>query len=193
MFDAKDNASDETLCSQTAKAVFKHMIDFGDTTHTMQLIIKHATAGEPEVKLVEEVLLTNKNSPTRVSAHCCEIRVLPALPLRKEQEQQAEAVLRNLSWSPQRMSSRHKPYGRASLRPTRAEHGGDAVDKAAALHNLKTLAPFRRMVLAGMMADVTWEHRKAVMWSDGRDPDPSHIVDQLDGYLHRIRVGAYLL
>ena len=94
------------------------------------------------------------------------------------------------------MSSRHKPYGRASLRPgalfaflaTRAEHGGDADDKDGALHNLKRLAPFRRMVLAGMMADVTWEHRKAVMWSDGRDPDPSDIVDQLDGFLHRIRV-----
>ena len=82
MFDAKDNASDETLCTQTAKAVFKNMIDFGDTTHTMQLIIKHATEGEPEVKLVEGVLLTNKKkSPTRVSADCCEIRVLPALPL----------------------------------------------------------------------------------------------------------------
>ena len=85
------------------------------------------------------------------------------------------------------MSSRHKPYGRASLRPgalfaflaARAEHGGDAEDKEAALYNLKTLAPFRRMVLAGMMADVTWEHRKAVMWSDGRDPDPSEIMDQL--------------
>ena len=70
----------------------------------------------------------------------------------------------------------------------RAEHGGDADDKAAALHNLKTLEPFRRMVLAGMMADATWEHRKAVMWSDDRDPDPSDIVDQLDGFLHRIHV-----
>ena len=58
------------------------MIDFGDTTHTMQLIIKHAAAGEPEVKLVEQVLLTNKKKdPTRVSADCCEIRVLPALSL----------------------------------------------------------------------------------------------------------------
>ena len=41
------------------------------------------------------------------------------------------------------------------------------------------------MVLVGMMADLTWEHRKAVMWSDGQDPDPSEIVDQLDGLLHR--------
>ena len=192
MFDAKDNASDETLCSQTAKAVFKHMIDVGDTTHTMQLIIKHATAGEPEVKLVEEVLLTNKKPHKSVSGLLRDSSAARS-SFTEEQEKQAEAVLRNLSWSPQRMSSRHKPYGRASLRPTRAEHGGDVVDKAAALHNLKTLAPFRRMVLAGMMADVTWEHRKAVMWSDGRDPDPSHIVDQLDGFLHRIRVGAYLL
>ena len=63
MFDAKDNAADDTLCTETAKDVFKNMIDFGDTTHTMQLIIKHATEGEPEVKLVEEVLLTNKKAP----------------------------------------------------------------------------------------------------------------------------------
>ena len=155
MFDAKDNASDETLCSQTAKAVFKHMIDFGDTTHTMQLIIKHATAGEPEVKLVEEVLLTNKKPHKSVSGLLRDSSAARS-SFTEEQEQQAEAVLRHLSWSPQRMSSRHKPYGRASLRPgalfaflaTRAEHGGDAVDKAAALHNLKTLAPFRRMVLA---------------------------------------------
>ena len=123
----------------------------------------------------------------------------------EEQEKQAEAVLRHLSWSPQRMSSRHKPYGRASMRPgalfaflaARAEHGGAVEEKGAALYNSKTLAPFRRMVLAGMMADVTWEHRKAVMWSDGRDPDPSEIMDQLNGFLHRIHVlivdGAYLL
>ena len=56
----EDNASDDILCTQTAKSVFKNMFDFGDTTHTMQLIIKHATEGEPEVKLVEQVLLTNK-------------------------------------------------------------------------------------------------------------------------------------
>ena len=44
------------------------------------------------------------------------------------------------------------------------------------------------MILAGMMADVTREHRKAVMWSDGRDPGPSEIMDQLDNFLHRIHV-----
>ena len=33
----------------------------------MQLIIKHATEGEPEVKLVEEVLLTNKKHHKSVS------------------------------------------------------------------------------------------------------------------------------
>ena len=44
------------------------------------------------------------------------------------------------------------------------------------------------MVLAGMLADLTWEHRKAVMWSDVRDPDPSEIVEQLDGFMHRLRV-----
>ena len=94
MFDTKDNASDETLCSETAKAVFKNMIDFGDTTHTMQLIIKHAAAGEPEVKLVEQVLLTNKKN-TRVSADCCEIRVLPALFLwssRKSRQKLSSAI-----------------------------------------------------------------------------------------------------
>lgn len=70
----------------------------------------------------------------------------------------------------------------------RAEHGGDDDDKKAALHNLHTLAPFKRMVLAGMMADLTWEHRKAVIWSDDRDPDPSEIVAQLEGFLYRIQV-----
>ena len=93
------------------------------------------------------------------------------------------------------MSSRHKPYGRASLRPgalfaflaDRAENG--RLDRQAALHNLETIAPFKRMLLAGMLADVViWEHRKAVTWSDVRDPDPSEIVEQLDGFMHRLRV-----
>ena len=92
------------------------------------------------------------------------------------------------------MSSRHKPYGRASLRPgalfaflaDRAENG--RLDRQAALHILETIAPFKRMLLVGMLADVTWEHRKAVMWSDVRDPDLSDIVEQLDGFMHRLRV-----
>ena len=158
----------------------------------MQLIIKHATGrargevcrgGAAHQQKHKSVAGLMRDSSAARSA------------LREEQEKLAEVVLRHLSWSPQRMSSRHKPYGRASLRPralfaflaARAEHGGDADVKAAALHNKNSLAPFRRMALAGMMADVTWEHRKAVMWSDDRDPDPSDIVDQLDGFLHRIR------
>ena len=164
------------------------MVDTTDTTHTMQLNIKHAVSGEPEVTLVQEVLLTNKNTHKSVSGLLRDSSACRC-SFTNEQKEEVEVVLRHLSWAPQRMSSRHKPYGRASLRPgalfaflaDRAENG--RLDRQAALHNLETLAPFKRMLLAGMLADVTWEHRKAVMWSDVRDPDPSEIVEQLDGFM----------
>ena len=41
------------------------------------------------------------------------------------------------------------------------------------------------MMLTGMMADLTWEHRLAVVWSDTRDPPPEEVMDQLDAFLHR--------
>ena len=195
LFDTKDNAADEVACGRALKATFKNMIDLTDTTHTMQLIMKHAVSGEPEVTLVQEVMLTNKKPHKSVSSLLRDSSACRAA-FANEQENEVKAVLRHLSWAPQRMSSRHKPYARASLRPgalfaflaDRAENASEGSDKKAALHNLEKLAPFKRMVLAGMLADLTWEHRKAVMWSDVRDPDPSEIVEQLDGFMHRLRV-----
>ena len=54
----------------------------------MQLIIKHATAGEPEVKLVEEVLLTNKKHHKSVSGLLRDSSVARS-SFTEEQEKQA--------------------------------------------------------------------------------------------------------
>jgi hypothetical protein len=192
-FDTKDNAADEIVCGRSLKAEFKNMIDLGDTTHSMQLIIKHAYKGEPEVQLVQEVLLTNKKPFKSVSGLLKDSSACRST-FTKVQQGDGEAVLQHMGWSAQRMSSRHKPNARASLRPgslfeflaTRAEAGGD--DRAAAEHNLRTLAPYRRMMLTGMMADLTWEHRLCVKWSDTLDPAPEEVMDQLDAFLHKARI-----
>jgi len=192
-YDTKDNAADEIVCGRSLKAVCKNMIDLGDTTHSMQLIIKHAYKGEPDVTLVQEVLLTNKKPFKSVSGLLKDSAACRST-FNKAQQADGEAVLQHMGWSAQRMSSRHKPNARSSLRPgslfeflaTRAEDGGD--DRAAAEHNLRTLFPYRRMMLTGMMADLTWEHRLCVKWSDTVDPAPEEVMDQLDAFLLRSRI-----
>ena len=102
-------------------------------------------------------------------------------------------VLSHLGWAPQRMSSRARSMSRAVLKIdplltalAREAEGGSK--KEAALHNLRMIAPYRRLVIAGLLADLTVEHHKCVRETDVEDPDPAEIAHQLARFESRVRV-----
>ena len=93
------------------------------------------------------------------------------------------------------MSSRSRPYGRSCLKvralfdvlADEAEGGTDET-RGDAIHNLRELAPFPRMMLLGLVADLAHEHLIVKEWQDTDDPDPSEIISRIDHFLHRCQV-----
>ena len=111
----------------------------------------------------------------------------------EEQQGDVFTVLSHLGWAPQRMSSRARSMSRAVLKIdplltalAREAEGGSK--KEAALHNLRMIAPYRRLVIAGLLADLTVEHHKCVRETDVEDPDPAEIAHQLARFESRVRV-----
>ena len=68
----------------------------------------------------------------------------------------------------------------------REVEGGANAD--AALFNLKTIALFNRLMLAGLLADLTYEHYLAVRESDIADPDPTLVLRNLMRFEQRCKV-----
>lgn len=112
----------------------------------------------------------------------------------EEQRSGVYSTLSHLGWAPQRMSSRANVYRRIAgvhltdmLSALARECEGGAMKKEA-LHNLRSMAPFRRFMLAGLLADLTVEHQKAVRETDTADPDPCLVSQQLARFRLRCRV-----
>ena len=193
VFFSADNAADETKAGVLLKETFSNMtFDIPDVTHSLQLAIKNGVKGDPEVDLIQGVFITNKKpypSISNILRHSTRFRS------RFTEKQQGDVfgVLSHLGWSPQRMSSRSRPYQRSTLKmrsllcalAAEAEGGGYA---DATLANLKKIAPYLRFVLAGMMADLTAEHRHAVLETDTGDPDPSMTEAVLTRFEDRCRI-----
>ena len=187
------NAADETKAGVLLQETFPNMtFNEPDLTHSLQLAIKNGAKGDPEVDLIQGVFITNKSphpSISNILRHSTRFRS------RFSQEQQGDVygVVSHMGWSPQRMSSRSKPYRRAALKmlPLFAALAAEAEDGKyadATLANLKEIAPYRRFTLAGMLADLTVEHRHAVLETDTGDPDPSMTEGLLIRFEERCRI-----
>ena len=59
---------------------------------------------------------------------------------------------------------------------------------AAAEYNLRTIAPYTRLMLAGMIADMMLEHMTLTMRSDVYDPDPTIVERDLIQFERRMQV-----
>ena len=89
-------------------------------------------------------------------------------------------VLSHLGWSPQRMTSRARSYTRQALKHVgalsalarEAEEGPMNDD---ALFNIRQLASYKRLMIAGMLGDLALEHQLCVHRADTRDPDPAEL------------------
>ena len=193
LFFTADNAADETLAGQLMLRDLPRLtFNMPDSTHSIMLAIKNGCRGDPEVDAVQAIFLTNKKphpSICNILKHSRRFRSA----FSEEQRGDVFTVLSHLGWAPQRMSSRARSMSRAVLKIdplltalAREAEGGSK--KEAALHNLRMKAPYRRLVIAGLLADLTVEHHKCVRETDVEDPDPAEIAHQLARFESRVRV-----
>lgn len=64
----------------------------------------------------------------------------------------------------------------------------DGSERDTALAILRDIAPYRRLMLAGMLADLTHEHFNIVKATDCSDPDPTAVNPVLRTFQDRVRV-----
>ena len=164
-FFCSDNAADELMVGQLLQrgSMPNMVFQMSDSAHSLMLAIKNGCKGDAEVDLVQSVFLTNKRpfpSVANLLRHSRRFRST----FTEQQAGDVMSVLSHLGWSPQRMTSRARTWSRAALKIDKmiqalvdeAEYGAR---KECALHNLKLMASYKRLMIAGMLADLTVEHQ----------------------------------
>ena len=173
-FFTADNAADETVAHNHLRDELGSLdFDIPDTAHSFMLAIKNGCKGDSEVDLVRGVFLTNKR-PMPAISRCLQNSTRFRCQFTDQQRDGIETTMSHLGWSPQRHSSQSRPWGRGSRKicDLMSALAKEVDDKGqfskACLHNLQTIAPFGRMVLAGMLGDLTAEHsllvQRVVKW-----------------------------
>ena len=193
IFFAADNAGNENKSADILRSVYTRMqCDFPDTTHSLQLAIKNGLRGEPEIEHVQAVLLTNKKplpSISNILRHSQRFRS----SFTDEQQDDVFGAIEHLGWSPNRMTSRSKPFGRLARKvgavfSALAKEAEGGAYKKAAIYNLQEMVPYRRMMVAGLLADLTAEHRKCVASTDYDDADITEVAIHTYRFEERCRV-----
>ena len=177
---AADNAADENVVKDELAKEFENLNFLDpDTTHSFQLGIKNGAKGDPEVDLVQGICCTNKKPyPSIANMLRCSNRFRKRFI--EKQRDSIMNVLSHLGWAPQRHSSRSRTYTRESLLigqllEALAHEAEDGRYKEAAAYNITQIAPYPRMMIAGMMGDLTCEHHAALRPTDAKDPDPGDV------------------
>jgi hypothetical protein len=168
-FFTADNAADETIAHRCLSEALGDSLEFDipDLAHSVMLAIKNGCKGDAEVDLVRAVFLTNKK-PTPSISRCLQNSSRFRSQFTEEQRDGIETTVSHLGFAPQRFSSQSRPWGRGArkiqdlMSCLAKEVDRDGQYKKACLHNLQTIAPFGRMVLAGLLGDLTAEHSRLV-------------------------------
>ena len=110
----------------------------------------------------------------------------------------AEAAwVKNFGWEPQRYQSRARPYARECRRwkPIWASVASEAVSSSPVRRALATMYLMElggefssRLLLAGLLADLSVEHYNWVAGGDKSNPDGSSVMIRFESFIHRLRV-----
>jgi len=191
LFYCADNAADESLAGDIAgKELLRMTFKMSDSSHSLMLAIKNGCKGDPEVDAVQGIFLTNKKpypSIANMLRHSKRFRA----SFTEEQQDAVFASLSHLGWAPQRMTSRARSYRRGALTidgvfKALAKEAEGGARKEAALHNIQELSKFNRLMIAGMLADLTVEHQQMVRPTDTADPDPVEVPQLMRQFAARV-------
>ena len=179
-----------------AKGGFTGMVCHAwDESHSAGRLLASALKHDKEVVEVDQLLVTGKQ-PYSLAKFVSTSDVF-----RKKfgdaQVAGSVAFVQNFGWAPQRFQSRARPYARESRRwhaiwsAVAAEADGkDAKRRALALHLLSSLSGpnSMRLLLGGMLADLSAEHYSWVATGDQANPDASTVMERVGYFRSRLDV-----
>lgn len=177
---ARDAVKAGNLLAEFPNLCFKMV----DTSHANILALKRAFSGDDEVEAVDRLLVSGKSPPSLAKFLSTSARFRELF----KEECQADCVtgLKHFGWAPQRFTSKSRPYSRLAIRLRQAfstvaaeSEGSDPQRREWAAHLLLQLGgqSSMRLVLAGLLADLAYEHYKWVQKSDLENPDISQVTN----------------
>ena len=179
-----------------AKAVFPGLLfEAWDESHSGVKLLQKALQDDPEIKRVDELLVTGKK-PASLA------KFLSTSDVFRKKFGDAQAAVdaawvKNFGWAPQRFQSRARPYAR-ECRRWKAIWSAVASEAASASPDRRALATMylmelggefsSRLLLAGLLADLSVEHYNWVAGGDKSNPDGSSVMIRFESFIHRLRV-----
>ena len=166
-----------------------------DESHSAGRLLASALKHDKEVSEVDCLLVTGKQ-PYSLAKFVSTSGVFRKR-FTDAQVKDGVAFVRNFGWAPQRFQSWARPYGRETRRwhaiwsTVAAEADGkDPKRKELAVHLLNSLSGHNsiRLLLGGMLADLSAEHYSWVATGDEANPDASTVMERVDKFRSRLDV-----
>ena len=166
-----------------------------DESHSAGRLLPNALKHDKEVVEVDRLLVTGKQ-PYSLAKFVSTSEVFRK-KVGDAQVTEGVAFVQNFGWAPQRFQSRARPYARESRRwhsiwtAVAAEADGkDPKRRELAVHFLDSLGGQNsmRLLLGGMLADLSAEHYSWVATGDTANPDASTVIDRMDRFYNRLDV-----
>ena len=166
-----------------------------DESHSAQRMCSNAMVDDDEITMTDRLLVTGKR-PYSLAKF-----LSTSMVFRKKvgDAQLADEVsfVRKFGWAPQRFNSRARPYARESRR-WNSIFDAIAAEVASADRDRRVLARMylhelggqnsSRLVLGGLLADLSAEHYSWVATGDVRNPDATMVQERASAFLERLRV-----
>ena len=164
-----------------------------DESHSAQRLVANSMKDGDEITITDQLLVTSKK-PYSLAKF-----ISTSMVFRKTvgDAQLADniAFVENFGWAPQRFNSRARPYARESRR-WKSIFDVVATEAAGSDPQRRTLARMYfgelggenswRLLLGGLLADLTAEHYAWVASGDKRYPDPTTAMSRADAFLTRL-------
>ena len=180
-----------------ASAVFPNCVFHAwDESHSSQRLCANAMKDVPEADYVDQLLVTGRK-PYSLAKFVHTSQVMQNKVDNAQQAQETVAWVKNFGWAPQRFNSRARPYARESRRwaiifKAVEEEAGSAHSQRRfyARRFLTELGGenSKRLVLGGLLADLSAEHYTWVASGDKKHPVTTEVMRRAEDFLERLRV-----
>ena len=169
-----------------------------EESHSAVKVLAHAVAEDPEVRLIDDLLVSGKDPPSLAKflsgsdvyrRRCADAQLSAA---------DGVALCTNFGWAPQRFASRARPMARVARRwdaifdslAKEVASASTAKRRDIAQYFLQELGGVNApgLLLGGMLTDISVEHYQWVAGGDKNDPDPTTVSDRAKLFLQRLGV-----
>ena len=192
--DGQDRAVGDVATEHFPSMVFR----VWEESHSAVKVLAHAVTEDPEVRLIDALLVSGKDPPS-----LAKFLSTSEVYRRRCADAQSSAangvsLCENFGWAPQRFASRARPLAREARRwdaiwdslATEAGSASKSKRRENARYYLQELggANAPRLLLGGMLTDISVEHYHWVAGGDKNDPDPTTVTDRANLFLQRLHV-----